>query len=160
LSIVQSQILEASVRKARLLAERDMLPAIDFPAELLAHGKAANIMAGEQRLFQGNNSSRMSQKEQLSLGIAQLEEEIRGVTAQRDAKGAELVLVQAEHDKIKGLAEKRLIEASRVYQTDRELARLLGERGEVEASIARARARSSEIQLQILAVDEVARTEA
>ncbi len=40
------------------------------------------------------------------------------------------------------------------------MAKLLGEQGEVEANIARAKARMSEIRLQIIAIDETARTEA
>ena len=55
---------------------------------------------------------------------------------------------------------KRLIETSRKYIIDREMAKLLGERGEVEANIARAKARMGEIRLQIIAIDETARTEA
>jgi HlyD family secretion protein len=159
LSIVRSQITELSIRRARLLAERDMLEAIEFP-DLPSDDARSALTLGETRLFEGNRAARLSQKEQLSLGIEQLREEIRGLEAQRESKLLELSLVEDEHAKIKGLAEKRLIEANRVYQTDREIARLRGEGGEVEASIARVKARASEIQLQILAIDNAARTEA
>src|SRR5690606_24400216 len=43
---------------------------------------------------------------------------------------------------------------------DRELARLAGSRGEVEASMARAEATKSEIRVQIIALDQNSRTEA
>jgi HlyD family type I secretion membrane fusion protein len=162
LSIVRGQLMELEARRARLRAERDGLEAIIMPSELAAAAGAdlQHIVNGERRLFEGNMRHRKSQKEQLALGIDQLGEEIRGLEAQRKAKLDEVALVREEHAKIKGLADKRLIEANRVYATDREMTRLLGEQGEIDAGIARARARISEIRIQILTVDEAARTEA
>ena len=161
LSIVKAQLLELTARKARLFAERDSLDAILFPSELLkAQSSIPAIIQGEIRLFEGNRKNRNSQKEQLALGITQLNEEIKGLEAQRDSKAKEISLITVEHERIKGLADNRLIEGSRVYLADREWANLLGEKGEVDAGIARTRARASEIQLQIIAVDEAARTDA
>ena len=161
LSIVKAQLLELTARKGRLFAERDSMDAILFPSELLkAQSSIPAIIQGEIRLFEGNRKNRNSQKEQLALGIAQLNEEIKGLEAQRDSKAKEISLITVEHERIKGLADNRLIEGSRVYLADREWASLLGEKGEVDAGIARARARASEIQLQIIAVDEAARTDA
>ena len=161
LSIVKAQLLELTARKGRLFAERDSMDAILFPSELLkAQPSIPAIIQGEIRLFEGNRKNRNSQKEQLALGIAQLNEEIKGLEAQRDSKAKEISLITVEHERLKGLADNRLIEGSRVYLADREWASLLGEKGEVDAGIARARARASEIQLQIIAVDEAARTDA
>src|SRR5690606_25567014 len=115
---------------------------------------------GEKRLFQGNRANRNSQKQQLQLGIRQIDEEIKGLEAQRASKDDEIALLEVEHKTLKGLADKRLIENTRVYTSNRDRARLLGERGEINAAIARARTRQSEIQLQILSIDETARTEA
>ena len=161
LSIVEAQLIELTARKARLLAERDGLASLDFPPGLDRADPATGFFVnGEERLFAGNRVSRESQKEQLRLGIDQIGEEIEGLQAQLSAKEEEFDLVAAEHEKIKGLAEKRLIEGSRVHASERDRARLLGERGEIVASIARAKTRIGEIRLQILAVDETARTEA
>lgn len=162
LSIVSAQLQELQIRRARLRAERDGLAGFDPPAGLdpADAPDVRAILAGEERLFEGNSRNRESQKEQLLLGIDQLGEEIRGLEAQRRSKSQELELVSAEHEKIRGLAEKRLIETSRVYTVSREMAVLLGEQGEIDAGIARARARISEIRIQILAIDEAARTEA
>ena len=161
LSIVRTQQMELKARKARLVAERDLLQVIEFPAELTASaGAFSAITHGETRLFDGNARNRASQKEQLQLGIEQLGEEINGMEAQQASKTDEIALVQEEHDKVKALAEKRIIDSSRVYTTDRELARLKGELGEIDAGIARAKVRMSEIRLQIIAIDETARTEA
>lgn len=161
LSIVQSQLLELAARKARLLAERDGLKAIEFQHELQMSGhEAASIMNGEKRIFDGNRRHWQSQKNQLTLGIEQIGEEIRGLEAQRTAKSAEIALVEEEYAKIKSLADRKLIERNRIYTSDRDRTRLQGERGEIDAAIARAKTRASEIQLQIIAIDENARTEA
>ncbi|UXN66059.1 HlyD family type I secretion periplasmic adaptor subunit (plasmid) [Phyllobacterium sp. A18/5-2] len=161
LSIVRTQLVELMAKQARLMAERDNLDAIILSPELSARIEDfQHVFFGENRMFDGNRQNRKSQKEQLALGIDQLGEEIRGLEAQRAAKIDEIALVKTEHVKIKGLTDKRLIETSRKYIIDREMAKLVGERGEVEANIARAKARMSEIQLQIIAIDETARTEA
>ncbi|WP_046864288.1 HlyD family type I secretion periplasmic adaptor subunit [Microvirga massiliensis] len=161
LSIVRSQLSELAARRARLVAERDGLDAISLsPAEAIPVTQADLVAYGEARLFEGNRTHRESQKEQLRSEILQLEQEIKGLQAQQSAKGLERDLVRAEHDKLKGLAEKRLIETSRLYGITRDLARLTGKVGEIEASIARARARTSSVKLQIISIDENARTEA
>lgn len=162
LSIVHSQLVELAARKARLLAERDGLDGIEFPRQFANSDPqaAAVIVNGETRLFNGNRANRESQKKQLELGIEQIGEEIKGLEAQRGSKDDEISLLEVEHQKIKGLADKRLIEGTRVYTSERDKARLMGERGEIDAAIARAKTRISEIQLQIISIDENGRTEA
>ncbi|MGN6307815.1 MAG: HlyD family type I secretion periplasmic adaptor subunit [Mesorhizobium sp.] len=161
LSIVRSQLIELVARKARLLAERDLLDAVEFPDRLdVTVSDVAFIVNGEKRLFAGNRTNRDSQKQQLELGIRQIEEEIKGLEAQRASKDDEIALLEVEHGKLKGLADKNLIENTRVYTSNRDRARLLGESGEIDAAIARARTRQSEIRLQIISIDESARIEA
>lgn len=160
-AIVKSQLAELAIRRARLLAERDLMEQIDFPeyAELNAP-HVASIVAGETRLFEGNRSSRESRKQQLELSIQQIGDEILGVEAQRDSKDREIQLIGAELATTKHLAEKGLIERARLYTVERDTARLSGEQGEIAANIARAHTRIGEIRLQILSIDEEARTKA
>ena len=161
LGIVRSQLVEFSLRKARLIAERDGLDRLILPELTMEQDPhSTQTLVGEERLLRGNRQHRDSQKQQLELGIAQLGEEIKGLKAQRTAKSEELRLVQEEHAKIKGLADRRLIESNRIYTIDRETASLQGGKAEIDAGIARAKSRCSELELQILAIDETARTEA
>ena len=135
--------------------------AITFPAELAKiSDEAAQIIQGETRLFDGNRTNRESRKEQLEISIVQSGEEVKGLEARQVAKVEELRLVELERNKYLGLFQKGFIDGTKVYNINREWARLLGERGEIEASIARARLRISEARIQIIAVDETARTEA
>ena len=161
LLIVRSQLGEALGRQARLIAERDNLRSIEFPTDLGRISGAADIVIhGESRLFAGNKVGRDSQKEQLELSISQTQEEIKGMQARLAAKEEEIKLVGAERDKLDHLFEKKIVEYTRVYSAHRDWARILGERGEISASIARAKVRASEIRVQIIAVDQNASTEA
>ncbi|MFC5068712.1 HlyD family type I secretion periplasmic adaptor subunit [Flaviflagellibacter deserti] len=161
LSIIRAQLIEMTARRARLAAERDMLSELTFPQGFVeSSAEASAVATSETNLFKGNLTHRQSQKEQLELRVAQVEKEIAGLEAQRVAKVDEIKLIDSENTKLKHLLQKGLIENLRVYNTDREAARLLGSRGEVEAGIARANATMSEIRLQIIAVDQTSRTEA
>jgi len=161
LSIVRSQIAELTGRRARLVAERDGLERIVFPDGYTSDGQhAALAAAGHVRLFTGNLANRKSQIEQLEFQITQLGEEVRGLEAQHKAKIGEIALIEIEYGKLKPLVHKGLIENTRIYSTERERARMTGERGGIEASMARAKARISEIKLQIIAIEQNARTEA
>jgi HlyD family type I secretion membrane fusion protein len=160
LLIVKSQLAESLGRKARLIAERDGLPSIAFP-EIKSLTTAPDLIVhGETRLFDGDKLARESQKEQLELSIVQTGEEIKGMEARLAAKQEEMALVGAEREKLLMLFEKKIVDYSRVYSAQRDWARILGEHGEIIASIARAKGRTSEIRVQIIAVDQNASTEA
>jgi HlyD family type I secretion membrane fusion protein len=161
LLIVRAQLSEAMGRQARLIAERDNLVEIEFPAAIWQISSSADtVIHGESRLFTGNKRGRDSQKEQLELSIAQTGEEIKGMEARLVAKEEEIKLVGAERDKLDLLFERKIVEYTRVYSAHRDWARIMGERGEISASIARSRVRASEIRVQIIAVDQNASTEA
>ena len=161
LLIVRAQLSEAIARRARLIAERDGLRAIEFPADLRVLSSSADVaMKGEVRLFEGNKTGRDSQKEQLELSIGQTGEEINGMEARLLAKREELELVGAERAKLVELHTKKLVDYTRVYSAHRDRARISGEIGDVEAGIARAKVRMSEIRLQVIAIDQNASTEA
>jgi HlyD family secretion protein len=160
LAIVSGQLLELIAREARLLAERDGLTEIAVPEELSLDQRGLSLIRNETVLFKGNLLNRTRQKEQMELQIGQLGQEITGLNAQKAALDEEIALVEAEREKLAGLAKKGLTEGSRVYAITREVIRMLGERGSIEANLARSQGRISEIQMQMLAVDETARNDA
>ncbi|PCC97803.1 HlyD family type I secretion periplasmic adaptor subunit [Halopseudomonas pelagia] len=159
LSIVRSKLVELAIRRARLLAERDGLAAIEFPSDLNVED-SPDVFLGETRMFDGNRTSRESKKQQLELSVEQIKEEIKGLDAQRRSKGEEFQLVEAEYEANKGLVSKGIIARTLLVPLARDRVKLSGERGEIHASIARAKTRMSEIRVQIIAIDENARTEA
>jgi HlyD family type I secretion membrane fusion protein len=161
LQIISGQLVELLAKRQRLVAERDQLKDM-FALEDVTDFKisSSSALQGELRLFKGNRENRLSQVNQLKLSIAQLEQEIKGLDAQAQANSHELELVQIEVNKFVGLQKKGLIDNSRVYSNTRDLTKLKGERGQIESSIAKSNSRRSEIELQILAIDEIARNDA
>lgn len=161
LSIIRTQLAENLGRRSRLTAERDGLESMqEVPGLAGISDEAEQIIAGERRLFEGNKQNRDSRKELLGITIVQSGEEVKGLEARGTAKNEELRLVEMERKKYLSLFEKGFIDGVKVFNINREWARLLGERGEIDTMVARARLRINEARLQIMAVDETARTEA
>ena len=162
LGVVRSQLDEFMAREARLLAERDDASAIVFPAQLTNRGddtSATIAVAGEEKLFKSRRTARTGQRAQLRERIAQLNEEILGVTAQLAAKESELKLIGEELVGVAELYQKKLVSISRYTQLQRDQTRLQGERGKLIADTARARGKISETELQIIQIDRDFRTD-
>jgi HlyD family secretion protein len=162
LAIVVKSLNELQSRLARLEAERDNVDTIVFPAELLARAgdpELARSMTGERNLFEFRKSARAGQKAQLRERIAQLKEEIQGLTGQVAAKKRETELIGQELEGVRDLWRKNLVQIQRVTALERDAARLEGERGQLIASTAQAKGKISEIELQILQIDQDLRSE-
>src|SRR5262249_39608276 len=142
LGVVRSQLDEFTAREARLAAERDDATAIVFPPYLTAAREESSVtmaIAGEKKLFESRRAARAGQRSQFLERIFQLNEEIRGLSAQQAAKESELALVAKELIGVANLYEKNLVSISRYTQLQRDQTRLQGERGQLIADIARAR---------------------
>ena len=162
LGVVRSQLDETLAREARLLTERDDADAIVFPARLTSRRDDTSVamaLGGEEKLFESRRTSRSGQRSQLRERITQLNEEIRGLSAQLAAKESELELIGTELVGVADLYKKNLVSISRYMQLQRDQTRLQGERGQFIADIARARGKISETELQIIQVDQDFRTE-
>jgi len=162
LAIVVKGIDELMARQARLEAERDDDGELRFPQELISradHPDVSRVVQGEQKLFELRKSARAGQKAQLRERIAQLREEIQGLTEQTDAKKREIELIGRELEGVRLLWSKRLISITRLTQLERESVRIKGEHGQLTASIAQARAKITETELQIIQIDQELRSE-
>jgi HlyD family secretion protein len=158
LSIVTKGLNELYARKARLEAERDGTPTIDFPKSLAdsaaADPEVRKIIDAEKKLFELRRTARAGQKSQLRQRIAQLEEEITGHTAQRNAKAKEVELIERELAGVRDLFNKNLIQINRLTQLEREATRLEGERGLLVATTAQAKGKINELELQVIQIDQ------
>ena len=74
--------------------------------------------------------------------IAQLKEQISGLTEQIDAKDQEIALIEEELKGVLELWKKQLVPLTRVTALKRDAARIGGERGQLIASKAKAKAKS------------------
>jgi HlyD family secretion protein len=155
LAIIQKNLNELTARKARLEAERDGVATIAFPPMLMEQARTpegAAIMAGEVKLFDLRRASRDGQAQQLRQRIVQLGEEMRGHSAQEEAKYREIEFIERELDGARDLYKKNLMPITKLTQLEREATRLGGERGQIIAARAQASGRIAEIELQILQI--------
>jgi HlyD family secretion protein len=162
LAIVVKSLQQLEARQARLEAERDGVQAVEFPDALLtkaADPEVARLIAGEAKLFELRRTAREGQKAQLAERASQLNEEIGGLTSQIVAKEREIELINEELVGVRELWEKKLVPIQRVNELDRQAARLEGERGQLVAATAQAKGRISEIELQVIQIDQDMRSE-
>ena len=164
LTIVETQFWEILARRGRLEAERDDARAITFPAELVAasgtNAEIANLMEGQQRLFEARAETLGKQLEQLGKRQSQTASLIEGIDAQREALTVQLGLIAKELASQEELLRKGLAQESRVLALQREEARLAGQVGELTANRAQAEGRITETEIEILRLSAARREEA
>jgi HlyD family secretion protein len=162
LAIIDRSLDELLARQARLEAERDQAESVAFPEALLSRSDAASVaelIAGEQRLFELRLTAREGRRSQLREQILQLREEIRGIESQMGAKAQEIRWTKRELEGVRELWGQSLVQFARVTELERAAARLEGERGSLIAAAAQIKRRISEIEIQILQVDQDLATE-
>ena len=116
-------------------------------------------MAGEQSLFDFRRQARSGQRSQLRERIAQLTQETAGLTEQLQAKRREIELIQIELEGVRSLWHRKLIGIERMTALERDAVRLEGEHGQLTAGIAQVKGKASEIELQIIQIDQDLRSE-
>ncbi len=157
LAIVNKSLNGLWARAARLEAEQQGTDRVTFPTVLtdrVNDPDVAAVMASETKLFEVRLTGRVGQKSQLRERISQLNEEITGLAAQREAKSREIDLVEKELVGVRELYDKRLVQLSRLTVLERETARLTGERAQYTAQTAQAKGKMTEIELQIIQIDK------
>ena len=146
LAIVTKGLDELAARKARLEAERDGADAIVFPPQLLARENDPAVawrspMNASCSNFAARRGS--ARKRSCRQRITQLQDEIRGLTAQQDAKAREITLIGKELEGVRELWKNNLVQ---ITAPDRARARRDPTRGRTWAtsrgSSPRPRARS------------------
>ncbi|WP_298938302.1 HlyD family type I secretion periplasmic adaptor subunit [uncultured Ruegeria sp.] len=163
-TIVESQLFELLARKARLEAERDGLSPDGLAARLRKvqqqDGIDADLITGQQRLFDARLNTLAKQTEQLGKQRTQIESEIEGTRAQLLALRRQVALIQDELTDQQSLFSRGLTQASRVSALQREEASLTGEIGRLEAAVARLHGQIAATEIQVLELTAIRREEA
>ncbi len=151
--LYRGQYLASIALEARLIAERDLSEEIAFPSELLDErddSKVADIIAGQNRLFDARRTSLRGQIDILKQRGTQYEEEVAGLNAQLAATKQQLALIRQELAIVKDLYEKGHETKRRMLALQRARAGLRGERGELQSDISRVKQRIGESELRII----------
>ena len=164
LSIVQNTLAQLYARRARLLAEQLGSSDFSIPENLneLTSGTstpASVLEQSERKLFVSRKSALVGMKSQLASRKDQLVDETKGLTVQLAAIEDALKLIGEELGGLDKLYGKGLVSMQRLTELKRDRAQLEGDRGARLAARAQAAGKSSEIDLQILQLDEDRRTE-
>ena len=162
LTVVEGQLFEILARRARFEAERDSATQLEFDP-LIEEGDAetiAALKAGQVNLFNARRDSETRRGEQLLNRKGQIATQIDGVQAQQTALQTQLELIEEELANQQSLLDRGLAQASTILNLQREQARLLGQVGELTATMAGAAERITEIDLELLGLQTTRREEA
>lgn len=164
LASLRGQYLNSVAREARLMAERDGLDRVTYPAVLLDASTdpvVEQVMAGQDRIFETRRSLFESRSGLIRQRIARVKEEIVGLESQALSARKQSGLINQEIADVRVLYKKGLARKPRLLALERELAQLEGRSGEAAAQIAQAQQVIAESELNLMtlwndAQDEVA----
>ena len=157
LAIVTKGLDELDARKARLESERDGDDTRQVSGR--SPGRAPTIpilprsSTASASCSSCGSSARTGQKAQLRQRIEQLNEEVRGLKAQRESKEKETKLIEREKEGVYDLWKQKLVPLTKLTELEREAARLEGEAAQLIAQTAQVAGKISETELQIIQID-------
>lgn len=157
LASMEKRIAQLLVRQARLEVERDGRSDFVTPgaiAERINAEEIETLTNLERRLLEDRRSQNKGQKDRLAEQSLQLDAQIRGLDVQISAKSDEIRLIEKELSGKRQLLAAGAIPFTQVNNLDRNAVRLQGERGQLLSSISATRAKISELQLEMIQVDQ------
>jgi HlyD family type I secretion membrane fusion protein len=149
--VLRTGLDAALAQQSRLMAERDGLGQVGYPATLQQRRNdphVAELIKSQDSLFRARKASLDGQLSILDKQIVALNKRIEGIAAQQLAKEDQLRSLKLDVEGFASLAAQGMLEKTRVRTTEREIARLEGERSEHIADIAQTRTSISEKELE------------
>ena len=160
--VLRAGLDAALAQQSRLFAERDGLALVAYPQTLVERSTAAQVaelIKSQNSLFAARKTSLHGQIDILSKQIAALNDKIKGLAGQQLAKEDQLSSLRLDVAGFADLAAQGMLEKTRVRNTERDIARLEGERAEHMADIAQAKTAISEKELEKFQVQKRFREE-
>lgn len=159
---IMVQLASQELRSARLEAERDGRDSFAPPAGVAQRAQEPDIAAmlrAENSLFEARSRARRGEAAQLDERMAQTWQEIAGLQAQLASVKSQGAISAQELTSLQSLFKRGLTPVTRINPLHRSVVQLEGQASELDAQIARARARLSETRLQSLQIDKQAQSE-
>lgn len=160
LGIVDSQLVTGLAVEARLNAERMGKDAVVFPQFLIERRKIPAVqeaMDVQKQLFQTRRTGLNGEIAIAEESIAGLEQQVRGLQAQEYSKAEQLRLFREELAALKPMYEQGFVPRNRMFELERALAYLEGQKSEDIANLGRVRSQIAELKLKILQTRETFR---
>ena len=149
---LRKQLYGSIAQEARVLAERDQLARIEWPADVLAlrdNPDMASSIASQEKQFQ---ERRRSLEGQISIFTSKLEQTARDIAGKKSQEGAlaqQHASLFKDVSAITTVADKGFFPRNKLNALQRDLWRIEGELGSVRGDIARAREVTEESRSQI-----------
>lgn len=154
LVILDGQLDELRSRQARFRAERDGSEGIIFPTDLEDRARhdpsIAQILEGQRTLFETRATAFVQERAQINEQIAQTRNQIIGTQAQLSALREQDVFVVRDLHAQRSLLTQGYTVTERVNVLEREHARLLGETGQLGATVSQLRGQIAGLEIQNL----------
>jgi HlyD family type I secretion membrane fusion protein len=150
---LRARLRNLTAAEARLKAERDGLPTIEFGEDLLGDlddPEVRQIIDQQVNQFETRRSTDESKRAILRQRVAQLEEQIHGLSEQVVSVEAQIDLTESELEGVRQLVSKGLERKPRLLGLERQKASLLGQQGELKARMAEAKEAIGETELEIM----------
>nr|WP_314545848.1 HlyD family type I secretion periplasmic adaptor subunit [uncultured Massilia sp.] len=147
----EAQYLSARANEARLVAERDGLKTIKFPAEIEQRKNEPRVMELMSLQSQLQMSRQMSLQNELGSvdeNIAGLKEQIKSLEESRDSKKTQMGFLNEQLAGMRDLAKDGYVARNRLLDLERTYAQLSGAVSEDIGNIGRSRRQVLELQLR------------
>lgn len=152
-ALAESQLTEAVVEQARLIAELDGQANFDAPLSFSSSDLNADssrpVVDAQRRMLVAELTARDRRVSQLDEQISQIGSEIDGLALQKQASEQQLAIVTKELSALGTLSDQQVVLASKVNDLSKQQAAQQGEVGRLLAAEAQARATIAERRFQI-----------
>lgn len=154
---ISAQWHELKIREAVLLAQRDRLPQPLFAKEIFSAGKKSWVFSQKSSALNGFEISEGNLNSQLNIlnnQTLQLEEQVKGIATEVEAKQEQLAFLNDEITSWESLIEQKMANKLRYLELQRGASELKGEVAQLNAQASSLKVKSSEIKLKALRVKQ------
>lgn len=158
LNIINNNLFELVARENRLEAENNAREIIDFSGELTKNKQlplVEQIMKSNTAFFATRKNTRNGQEAMMRKKIEQLNEQIKGLEAQINAKNEQTKILEQNIAKKEPAVERGVISQDDMDQLKTNFAELTGRIGELQSNVAQIGITIAETELQILQINIV-----
>lgn len=153
LEVVRGQLYIRIAQEARLAAQRDGLPVVHYPQELLARRhdpRVQEAMRLQDQIFMVRRVANDGERAVYRRQIEQLQAKVEGLHAQKLSRDRLVESYRGDLNDFKSLLKEGFTEKQKVEEMERALAQSEGQRGELLSDMAASKLQIAEIDLKIL----------
>src|SRR5262245_11148788 len=153
LEVFRGQLYIRIAQEARLAAQRDGLPSVNYPQELLVHSNDSRVQEAirlQNQTFTVRQAANDGESAVYHRQIEQLRAKVEGLHAQKRSRDLLVESYRGDVADFKSLLKEGYTEKQKVEEMARALAQSEGQRGELVSDIAASELQIAEIELKIL----------